>query len=82
MSEQKKLGKIKGIVVKGTPKAVLLRLQSGQEEWFSKSSIQSKNDYKLTEAAQEFLIDTWILEKKNLPLDGDFFIQKVITRIK
>ncbi len=82
MTEKKKLGKIKGIIVKVTAKAVLLELESGQEIWFSKSSIHSKNDYKLTETAQEFLIETWILEKNDLPLDGDFFIQKIITRIK
>ncbi|KKK98432.1 hypothetical protein LCGC14_2642820, partial [marine sediment metagenome] len=82
MSQQKNLGKIKGIFVRGTPKAVLLRLESGQEIWFPKSRIHSKNDYTLTETAQEFLIEPWILEKNDLPLDGDFFIQKVITRIK
>jgi len=82
MAEQKKLGKTTGIVVKGTSKAVLLRLQSGREVWFPRSSIQSKNDYTLTETVQEFLIETWILEKNDLPLDGDFFLQKVKTSIK
>lgn len=82
MVEQTKLGKIKGIVIKVSPKAVLVRLGSNQEVWFPKSHIHSQNDYGLKDKKQEFLISSWVLKKEGLPLDGDFFMQKLITGIR
>ncbi|KKN08978.1 hypothetical protein LCGC14_1051260 [marine sediment metagenome] len=82
MVQKNKISKIKGKVVKTTTKAVLINLQPDREIWFPKSTIHSKNDLSLLNTSQEFLVDSWTLEKNDIPLDGDFFIQKVKTSIK
>ncbi len=76
----KKLGKIKGKVIATTDKAVLIELTTAKELWFPFSKIHSTNDYTKKEISQEILIDAWILESNNIPLD--YLIDSLIKNIK
>jgi len=54
--------KIQGRIAEETEKAVLLKLESGDENWFPKSTIKSHYSPE-KEISQIFLIDSWILER-------------------
>jgi len=56
------VGKMKGIIAGETEKAILIQLENGNEQWVPKSVI--KSNYNTTiKATQDFLIDSWFLEK-------------------
>ncbi|TFF96037.1 MAG: hypothetical protein EU547_06855 [Promethearchaeota archaeon] len=55
---------IKGIIQRETPKALLIRFESGIESWIPKSTIHSDFSSQIT-GLQSFLIQSWVLDKKN-----------------
>ncbi len=59
------LTKVQGIIAGETEKAVLLKLNSGVENWFPKSTIKSHYSPE-KETSQTFLIDSWIIEKNKI----------------
>ncbi len=59
------LTKVQGIIAGETEKAVLLKLKSGAENWFPKSTIKSQYSPE-KETSQTFLIDSWIIEKNKI----------------
>ena len=54
--------KIKGKFIAETEKAIRIQFISGQEHWIPKSTIESSISHDQT-IIQEFLIDSWVLEK-------------------
>ena len=62
-----KLTKIQGIITGKTEKAILLKLDSGAENWFPKSTIKSEFSIE-EETSQTFLVDSWIIEKNKIPV--------------
>ncbi len=69
ISSESNLQKIEGVITGNTDKALLLKLNSGAENWFPKSTI--KSDYSLDkDTAQTFLIDSWIIEKNKINIEG------------
>jgi hypothetical protein len=56
---------LKGSISGETEKALLLKIQSGDEIWVPKSIIKSKYNNEV-KSEQNFLVDSWFLEKKNL----------------
>ncbi|MFW9822944.1 MAG: hypothetical protein ACFFE4_08425 [Candidatus Thorarchaeota archaeon] len=64
-----KLQKVEGTIAGETEKAVLLKLSNGAENWFPKSTIKSQ--YSLEkETSQTFLIDSWIIERNKINIEG------------
>ena len=64
--------KIKGKLIAETEKAIRIQFNSGQENWIPKSTIKSVLEHEKN-IIQEFLIDTWVLEKnKILTIDHPF----------
>ncbi len=59
------LTKVQGVIAGETEKAVLLKLNSGVENWFPKSTIKSHYSPE-KETSQTFLIDSWIIEKNKI----------------
>ncbi len=57
--------KVEGMITKETENAVLLKLDSGHENWFPKSNIKSHYSPE-KEISQIFLIDSWILERNKI----------------
>lgn len=57
--------KVQGMITGETEKAVLLKLNGGNENWFPKSTIKSHYSPE-KEISQIFLIDSWILEKNKI----------------
>lgn len=57
---------IKARIKKLTDKAVLLIFGNGSEVWFPKSTIHCEFDPKQNSYQQEFLLDSWILEKNHI----------------
>lgn len=56
---------IQGTIAGETEKALLLKLKSGSENWFPKSTIKSHYSPE-KETSQTFLIDSWIIEKNKI----------------
>lgn len=54
--------KIQAMITEETKKAVLLKLNNGDENWFPKLAIKSHYSPE-KEISQIFLIDSWILER-------------------
>jgi hypothetical protein len=48
---------------------VLLKLNSGAENWFPKSTIKSQYSPE-KETSQTFLIDSWIIEKNKINIES------------
>ncbi|MHA2181511.1 MAG: hypothetical protein ACXAAH_08820 [Promethearchaeota archaeon] len=65
IDSESKLKKVEGIIAGETDKAVLLKLKSGAENWFPKSTIKSQYSPE-KETSQTFLIDSWIIEKNKI----------------
>ncbi|MFX1376443.1 MAG: hypothetical protein ACFFA0_11560 [Promethearchaeota archaeon] len=59
--------KMEGRIMGETDKALRLIIDNGEEIWIPKSTIKSHYDLKIN-AKQNFLIDSWFLEKNNLNL--------------
>jgi len=57
---------IKARIKKSTDKAILLIFGNGSEVWIPKSKIHCEFDPKQNSYQQEFFIESWILEKKNI----------------
>lgn len=53
------------MITEETEKAVLLKLDSGAENWFPKSTIKSHYSPE-RDLSQIFLVDSWILERKKI----------------
>ncbi len=64
--EQKDMAMVSARVKKHTEKALLLVFENGLEAWVPRSTIHKEYDENESENVQEFLIDTWILEKNNI----------------
>ena len=65
ISSGEDLTRVQGIIAGETEKAVLLKLNSGSENWFPKSTIKSQFSPE-KETSQTFLIDSWIIEKNKI----------------
>jgi len=65
ISSESNLTKVEGVIAGVTDKAVLLKLNSGAENWFPKSTIKSQYTHE-KETSQTFLIDSWIIEKNKI----------------
>ena len=53
-------------VKKHTDKALLLVFENGLEAWVPRSTIYNEYNESESENSQEFLIDTWLLEKNKI----------------
>jgi len=65
ISSKDDLTTVQGIITGETEKAVLLKLDSGAENWFPKSTIKSEYSPEQV-TSQTFLIDSWIIEKNKI----------------
>ena len=65
INSESDLRKVEGVITGETDKAVLLKLNSGAENWFPKSTIKSQYSPE-KETSQTFLIDSWIIEKNKI----------------
>jgi hypothetical protein len=69
INSESNLQKVEGVITGNTDKAILLKLNSGAENWFPKSTIKSQ--YSLDkESSQTFLIDSWIIDKNKINIEG------------
>ena len=73
--------KIKGKLIAETEKAIRIQFTSGQEQWIPKSTIKSVFESEANKL-QEFLIDTWVLEKNKIIIAEKPFIERVIQEIR
>ena len=73
--------KIKGKIIAETEKAVRIKFNSGQENWIPKSTIKSDFESK-KDNIQEFLIDTWVLEKNSILTEDQPIITKIIKELQ
>ena len=69
INSESDLKKVEGVITGETDKAVLLKLNSGAENWFPKSTIKSQYSSE-KETSQTFLIDSWIIEKNKINVEG------------
>ena len=67
ISSAENLTKVQGTITGKTEKALLLKLDSGVENWFPKSTIKSQYSPE-NETSQTFLIDSWIIEKNKIAI--------------
>jgi len=63
-------GKMKGVIAGETEKVVLINLESGNEHWIPKSVIKFNYDTEI-KTKQNFLIDSWFLEKNKIIISND-----------
>lgn len=57
---------IEGTIEAATPKALLIKLLSGQDHWFPRSTIHNNYNDAMQDQKQAFEIDTWILNKNEV----------------
>lgn len=69
INSDSKIMEVKGVITGETDKAVLLKLNSGAENWFPKSTIKSQYSPE-RETSQTFLIDSWIIEKNKINIES------------
>ncbi|MCK4286173.1 MAG: hypothetical protein KAX18_08215 [Candidatus Lokiarchaeota archaeon] len=69
INDESKLQKVEGVITGKTEKALLLKLNSGAENWFPKSTIKSEYSPG-KETSQTFLVDSWIIEKNKINIEG------------
>jgi hypothetical protein len=69
INSESDLRKVEGVITGETDKAVLLKLNSGAENWFPKSTIKSQYSPE-KETSQTFLIDSWIIEKNKINIES------------
>lgn len=69
--------KIKGNLIAETEKAIRIQFNSGQEYWIPKSTIKSVFEHEKI-IMQEFLIDTWVLEKNKILAIDHHFLANII----
>jgi hypothetical protein len=60
-----KIVKITGRIKGETPKALLIDVNNGEENWFPKSVIKSSVEFN-SDAEQSFLVDSWFVEKNKI----------------
>lgn len=73
--------KIKGKIIAETEKAIRIAFKSGHEGWIPKSTIKSDIESN-KDSVQEFLVDTWVLEKNKIPLTDQPALPKIIEELK
>ena len=69
INSESKLQKVEGVITGKTEKALLLKLNSGTENWFPKSTIKSEYSPE-KETSQTFLVDSWIIEKNKIHIES------------
>ncbi len=65
ITTREKTTKIQAMITEETEKAVLLKLNSGDENWFPKSTIKSHYSHE-KEISQIFFNDLWIVERNKI----------------
>ncbi len=69
VNSENDLKKVEGVIAGETDKAILLKLNNGAENWFPKSTIKSQYSPE-KQTPQTFLIDSWIIEKNKINIEG------------